>query len=309
MDNKDMYISIIIPCYNVEGYIVATLDSIKNQSSDTYEVIIVDDGSTDNTAQVINRWLSENNTQNFHYFYKENGGLSDARNFGLTKANYDYVWFVDGDDCIADQSISLLSKVIMSSHPEIVGFNFCYDAKEYSYKNSQARIIEHDDLIDIYLCNGKECEESACNKIFNKNLFSSIKFKLGKIHGDTSISYRLLEQATKYMYLDEDLYNVISRQGSITRSEYSERHYDKVEACYEIYQFYKDSLHCKNAFNKYFGTLLYFYLKINKNHSELSKSCLMQLNAECSSNAKYLAVRFIPFYLLIKLNLIQFIHF
>lgn len=93
-----MEISIIVPIYNVEKYIFKCLESIVNQSFTDFEVILVDDGSTDNSSIICNKFVTEDSR--FKYFYKNNGGLSDARNYGLNYAKGKYVVFIDSDDFI-----------------------------------------------------------------------------------------------------------------------------------------------------------------------------------------------------------------
>ena len=98
MNNKDSLISIIIPVYNVEKHIEQCLNSIKKQSYQNFEVIIVNDGSLDNTESICKR-ITQSDVR-FRYFSKENGGVSSARNFGLDNANGHYITFIDGDDWV-----------------------------------------------------------------------------------------------------------------------------------------------------------------------------------------------------------------
>ncbi len=301
----DKLISIIIPCYNVENYVGNTIQSIFRQTLSNFEVILVDDGSSDNTANVIRNLIK--NHSNFRYYYKLNGGLSDARNYGITKAKGKYIWFVDGDDCLADRALELMVNAAESTEADIVGCSFGYDLTTYQYNKTTPQIIVKDRLIDIYLDNQKECEESVCNKIFLRDLFSDIQFDYGKLHEDTFILYKLLEKAKKYCFVDEQLYNVISRQGSITRTVYGDRQYDKVEACSNIYQFYANSIHKQKAYNKYFGTLTYFVLKTNYSKSNVNKKAIDELKQECNHLPVGLKTKFWPLYLLIKLNLIHLI--
>ena len=299
------FVSIIIPCFNVENYIEKTLKSIMNQTFDNYEVIVVNDGSTDHTEQIIQSVISNN--KKFRYFFKNNGGLSDARNYGIDKALGEFLLFLDGDDQLADKTIELLTLEQTNFNADVVGCNFGYDLETFSYKNNQGRIIGKESLIDIYLQNKKECEESVCNKLFRKSLFDDLRFDVGRYHEDTFILYKLLEKCNQYVYLDEDLYNVTTRKGSITRNVYTDKHFDKVVACREIYYFYKVTTHKKLAYNKYFGTLLYFVLKTNKKNVSKNNEAVKELRCECKTNLKMLDLRFYPFYFLVRLNLITLI--
>ena len=105
-------ISIVIPIYNVEHYIGRCVESVLNQklSKDEYEVIFVNDGTKDNSVEVLNKAIDFEKYKNLHIYNKENGGLSSARNFGLDKAHGDYVWFVDSDDWIEPNCLAKIVK-------------------------------------------------------------------------------------------------------------------------------------------------------------------------------------------------------
>lgn len=110
-----MLLSIVIPVYNLERYIGRCLESCLDQFScegNKYEIICVDDGSKDNSASIIKRY-SEHDAR-IKYIYKKNGGVSSARNLGLTKASGEYVWFVDGDDWIRKDSIIVIENILAS---------------------------------------------------------------------------------------------------------------------------------------------------------------------------------------------------
>lgn len=131
-----MLLSIIIPVYNLENYIGRCLESCIDQScvETMYEIICVDDGSKDNSAQIIKKYSEHNNR--IKYIHKENGGVSSARNLGLTKASGEYVWFVDGDDWIRKDSIRAIGNIVasISEKPDSVLF----DSKiVYEYENQQ----------------------------------------------------------------------------------------------------------------------------------------------------------------------------
>ena len=111
-------LSVIIPIYNVELYIKRCAESTLNQnlSKDEYEVIFVNDGTKDNSVEVLNKAIDFEKYPNFHIYNKENGGLSSARNFGLDKAHGDYVWFVDSDDWIEPNCLAKIVKKLKGRH-------------------------------------------------------------------------------------------------------------------------------------------------------------------------------------------------
>ncbi len=99
-------ISIIVPCYNVEDFVSKTLQSVHSQEYSQWECIVINDGSQDNTASICKEWVEKDNR--FTYYFQENQGLSAARNKGLEMANGEYIYFLDSDDLIAENTLSNL---------------------------------------------------------------------------------------------------------------------------------------------------------------------------------------------------------
>ena len=169
-----MKLSIIIPIYNVENTLRRCLDSVISQNIDDCEIILVDDGSTDNSGIIADEY--EYKHQSITIYHKVNGGLSDARNYGLDRMNGDYVTFVDSDDELSPNTLGPLLN-ILHNHPE-------YDILEYSVLQNPG---EHDETfldlgnhiypnaLDWLITNGtKHCW--MCNKIFKSNLFTQLRF-------------------------------------------------------------------------------------------------------------------------------------
>ena len=117
-------LSIIIPAYNVQNYIVRTLSSILTQNNSDIEIIVVDDGSTDQTAQVVTKAIESSSIPNITLYSNCNGGVSSARNFGLDRAIGEYVYFLDGDDYVADDFIGQIFKLVEENKPQIVFWRY-----------------------------------------------------------------------------------------------------------------------------------------------------------------------------------------
>lgn len=117
-----MFVSIIIPCYNQSEFIEETLLSVFNQEHTQWECLLIDDGSTDNTAAIIKKWVEKDNR--FCYYKKENKGVSEARNFGLQKAKGDFIQFLDSDDLIASDKLSVSISAIQEYEVDIVCSNY-----------------------------------------------------------------------------------------------------------------------------------------------------------------------------------------
>ena len=120
-----MKLSIIIPAYNVQNNIHNTLFSLLNQSNKNFEIILVNDGSTDNTLEVVERILSKNNLINYKIVNKENGGVSSARNVGILEAQGEYLYFLDGDDYVSPNMVSIVnSYIINNNYPDIIAWGY-----------------------------------------------------------------------------------------------------------------------------------------------------------------------------------------
>lgn len=128
-----MKISVIVLAYNLEKKIIPCLESLKIQTEKETEFLIIDDGSTDNTAKIIKDYIHQSNDDRFKYFFKENGGQADTRNFGIIHAKGEFVWYVDGDDKILDiHAIQKLYSTAKKYNLDILEFNF----KKMDLRNS-----------------------------------------------------------------------------------------------------------------------------------------------------------------------------
>ena len=202
--------SIIIPVYNVYKFLDKCLSSVINQNYDNYEVIIIDDGSTDDSYKIINKY-KEKYPYLIRNFYKENGGLSSARNYGITKAKNDYLLFVDSDDYISNNTLEILNKKINETKSDIIIFNYVA-----IYKNKQEKIITFNKKINEIDKRYLLSFPSACNKVFNRNLFKNAKFIEGIYYEDLATIPRLIKQTKNISFIDDYLYYYLVRDDSIT---------------------------------------------------------------------------------------------
>ena len=298
-------VSVIVPVYNVSDYVAKCLQSLLNQSYLNWEAIVIDDGSTDNSADICRNYA--NRDERIHFFGKKNGGLSDARNFGLDKAKGKFVAFLDGDDAFHPSFLTLMVAGIgFNEKIKICGCEFCYDQIEYpTYQNVQSHSYTQDETIDLYLKNNRECEESMCNKLFERSLFEDIRFPKGRIHEDTFTLPYLLLKSQEYVFLDFKGYNVTTRKGSITRDVYDLRQYDKVEACRNIVSLLEQTCHYRLAVDKYLGSLLWFIFKTNGRYdNKFAYDELQKLYQQCGFHVSY---RFMPFLIAYRVKLLKYI--
>ena len=210
-------VSIIVPAYNASSYIRKCLDSLTNQTLKDIEIIIVNDGSKDDTEKIIKEYMKK--CDRIKYFYKENGGQSSARNLGLTYATGEYISFIDSDDYVDYTMIEKMYKEITSKKLDVVlcGINYVYDdrvEKVYPFKEKQ-KITSKDYIVT---------NPSPWNKLYRKSLLDKNKFKFpeGIIYEDLSLMPRIGIWTNKFGYVNECLYNYIIHDNStMTISKYN----------------------------------------------------------------------------------------
>ena len=223
-----MRFSLIITAYNVEDYIEECLRSVLKQTySDSYEVIIVDDASTDDTGRILDRFCSDPRLRVFHL--PENRGNSYGRNLGLTKARGDWIAFIDGDDYIKVNYLETISKTI-DSFPSIdmvfiplleLGLNGSLKPTA----NLKARYSNNPyEVFDFSLL-------STQTQILRKDIWSHVRFPEGKYHEDVFTIYQTIGYCNSAFFLSEPLYVYRRRPGSITQTHSKQRLLDQLEAC------------------------------------------------------------------------------
>ena len=226
-----MKYSIIIPVYNVEKYIKKCLESILNQSYNKYEVIIVNDGSPDNSVEIINKYVKKD--ERFHLFNKENGGLSDARNYGVKQATGDIIVFIDGDDYIdKDLLLNINNEMELSRDIDVVRF-------QLRLVNDDGKVLEQPgykvfsglsslDAYQIMLENSYI--DVAWGYAYRKDFFTKNKFEYakGKIHEDFGLTHLILVKAKKISSIDYIGYNYVQRDGSIMNTDNRKQNLRKV---------------------------------------------------------------------------------
>lgn len=242
-------LSLIIPIYNVQDYLEICLQSVVKSMGDysNIQVILVNDGSKDHSGEIAQQFVQSHN--HFHYVCKENGGLSDARNYGLKFVKYDYVTFLDSDDYIADNYFSEVFAALQNQ-PDMIVFDWM-DVGEDDYTNIVKGMELPNELWTV--------QPSAWNKVYRTSLFNEIKFPKGKIYEDVGTIYKLLLYVNDYIYINKPLYKYRkNRKGSIltTISPKINDIYDVLE---DTYSFYKAN---NELTEKNVEGLCYQYVKI-----------------------------------------------
>jgi len=213
-----MKISIIIPLYNCENYVLSALDSIKNQTSRDFEIIIVDDGSSDNSAAVVKEWIKFNPNIHTLFVRQENQGVSAARNKGLTLASGEYIMFCDADDCMHPQLMKVFVDAISGHDYDTIACTFSHDINDL--QNITIAQIEECDMKNVYLFQKHSLH--FCGFIYKKailkehNILFSRDLKYGE---DSEFTWKYLCHIVKAGYIDTPLYFYRINESSATHVE------------------------------------------------------------------------------------------
>ena len=171
-------ISVIVPVYNIENYIEKTVESIRNQTYKNLEIILVDDGSSDNSGRILDEIAAKDSR--IKVIHQENGGVTSARISGIKMATGEWIGFVDGDDFIEPDMYDVLLKNAIKHQADIshCGYQMVFQNRTDYYYN-KGRIILQDKETGLKdLIEGKYVEPCLCNKLFRKSLFQNLKINL-----------------------------------------------------------------------------------------------------------------------------------
>lgn len=231
-------ISVIVPIYNVAPFLRECIESILNQDYKNIEVLLIDDGSTDESAMISDEYALID--KRIRVFHKENGGLSDARNFGIKKAIGKYISFIDSDDYISSDFLSTLYSNLTNNNKQISAVGYChvFPNGEIEYNNFRGiNKTYNEEEAQICLNSVGYFNVAAWNKLYAKELFEDIEFPIGKKSEDWFIMYKLIERANGIQYSSDEKYFYRQRKGSITKS--SNINTDAIEAAKEVYYHFK----------------------------------------------------------------------
>lgn len=208
-------ISVVIPIYNVSPYLRLCLESIENQTYPHFEVLLVNDGSRDNSKDICQEFIHKD--ERFRYFEQENLGISAARNTGILNSNGEFITFIEGDDFVDPNYLEELYHTALKNDSEIVIGSY----KEFNENDNNYYIHVFDDLEEHFVQNEliqkREIEfETSWGILFHKRLFETILFPVGKSLGDCFTNYKLFMESCKASYIHKDFYIHRIRKGSLS---------------------------------------------------------------------------------------------
>ena len=242
-----MKVSLIVPIYNVYNYLERCLDTLINQTYKNIEIIAINDGSPDNSEEIIDKYVKKD--ERVKKYNKSNGGLSSARNFGLKYATGEYVMFLDSDDYF---ELDMIEKLLAQINKDNSDICICDIVKE-SENGSCISILKglnEDSTINNVLLS----LPSACNKLFKRNLIKE-EFPEKRYYEDLGTIPLIIANSNSVSYVSEALYHYVQREGSIMHQE---KYNKKLEDIFYIMErLYKSKI----IREKYFDELEFIYIK------------------------------------------------
>lgn len=237
---KSDLISIIVPVYNVEQYIDKCLTSIITQTYSNLEIILVNDGSTDNSRLKCENWAMKDSR--IKVIHKENEGLSEARNIGINNATGNYLTFIDSDDYILESYISHLYDLIIQYKADL---SVCQPIRvdeenqiiQPVRSHERIRIIEGNSECMKQFLSYDDINTVAWGKLYSKKIFADIRYPKGKYHEDVWTTYKYIARCNSIIISTAQLYAYRLRYGSIVNSYFSPKHLDGIKGSIERYEY------------------------------------------------------------------------
>ena len=238
-----MKISVIVPVYNVENYLEKCLNSLVNQTLEEIEILVINDGSTDDSQKII-EVFQHKFPQKIKVFTKENGGLSDARNFGIDRASGNFLAFVDSDDYVSENMLQEMYDLAIKNEAELV---ICNLQKVDEHGNVTQKLTQIPNLsgkIDLEKNFSVFADLSyfACNKIFKKELFDGKRFQKGMHFEDIELIPQILIQCKILAKTDAFHYQYLERSNSISKS-HTERGLDILKSVENVEKAFENSMY------------------------------------------------------------------
>ena len=243
-------VSVIVPIYNVENYLEKCIQTLVSQTIQDIQIILVNDGSKDNSIQIIKEFI-EKYPNKIMYLEKENGGLSDARNFAIPQATGEYIAFLDADDYVELNMYEKMYELAKKENSDMVECDFYWEYPNKVKKDTGIIYNTKEEMIE-------KIRVVAWNKLIKRTILqkSKIKFPKGYQYEDVEFTYKLIPSLDKVSFLKEPCVHYIQRKNSISNS-YNERTREIFDILEHVINFYKE----KEIFDKYRVQLEYIYTR------------------------------------------------
>ncbi len=227
-------ISVIIPAYNIENYLEACVKSVVGQTYTNMEIILVNDGSTDQTGEICKQLVKTDNR--IQLIEQRNQGLSAARNAGIEVANGEYLTFIDGDDCVTKDYLQLMYDGIQKHDATAAVIDYAVVFEHKKQKITKSHLAKDEgvcsgaDVLHRLVMENNNTYVRAWGKLFHKELWKMIRFPVGKIHEDEFTLYQIWDICSKVAVINSPAYLYIQRGDSIINTGFKITRLHKIEA-------------------------------------------------------------------------------
>ena len=279
---KEYKVSIIVPIYKVEKYLEKCIDSILNQTYKNLEIILVDDGSPDKCPKICDDYAKKD--ERIKVIHKKNGGLSDARNFGINIATGDYISFIDSDDFISNDYVEYLLNLIVKYDADmsvILPLKFKEESKiKINQKNAKIKVYSAYKALEVMLYQ-KEFDNAAWGKLYSRKIIKGIEFPKGKLYEDIGTTYKYILKSNKVVYSNAIKYFYLQRNDSIMGSDFKSKELDYI---YQAENLLQDILTLENttllkaAICRYVNANFSILLKMKKSHTNIKEEKIIRKN-------------------------------
>lgn len=225
-------ISVIVPIYNVEAWLNQCIKSIVSQTYQNIEILLIDDGSTDSSGILCDEWKKKDSR--IKVIHKVNGGLSDARNAGISIANGEFITFIDSDDIIEADMIEYLVTLI---NQEDIDMSVCQKALIDESGNLISPITKQLEKVSLikgrencmrHFLSSSDIDTVAWGKLYKTSMFDDVRYPMGRYHEDVFTTYKLIAKCNSIAVGSGQKYFYRIRQGSITQTLFSQKHMDAI---------------------------------------------------------------------------------
>jgi glycosyltransferase involved in cell wall biosynthesis len=238
-------VSVIIPIYNAEKYLKSCIESVTNQTYTNLEIILVDDGSTDNSGEICDNYAKKDDR--IHVIHKPNGGNGDARNAGLDYAHGWWIVCADNDDILNTRQIEILLNVAKKKNADIAvgGYKAIGDDVETIDDVLDDEMVNKTEVLnDSHLYDDKFIEKCSMilttpwSKIYRKEMFDGVRYPLKSKHDDTWTTWKTYEKAKRVTFTPAPLYYWRQNPDSFGKGVFDESHFDGIDAYIEQLEYY-----------------------------------------------------------------------
>lgn len=241
-------VSVIVPFYNVEKYIEKCLETLVNQTLDDIEIILVNDGSKDKTVDIVEKY-KEMYSNKIVYLEKENGGLSDARNYAIPYARGEYIAFLDSDDYVETNMYKEMYEIAQKENSDMVECNFIWEYPNKTRIDIGTTYNNKHEMIE-------KIRVVAWNKLIKREILekSKVQFPKGYRYEDVEFTYKLIPFLEKVSFCKTPMVHYVQREGSISNVQ-NKRNAEIFDVMEHVMDYYKEN----NLYEEYYQELEYLY--------------------------------------------------